>query len=152
MLPNLIVRIATRDDAGDIAQFNVLFAKETINKNLSLALTTEGVHQVFSKFNNGFYLIAELEGKIVGLTMITREWSDWNNGAFYCIQSIFVTDKEHEKEIHDALFEKAKNLAQEHYDVCGVRLFVHKDDKETQKMYEDLGLQKTEYRLFEETF
>ena len=111
MLPNLIVRIATRDDSGDIAQFNVLFAKETINKNLSLALTTEGVHQVFSKFNNGFYLIAELEGKIVGLTMITREWSDWNNGAFYCIQSIFVTDKEHEKEIHDALFEKAKNLA-----------------------------------------
>lgn len=152
MLPNLIVRIATRDDAGDIAQFNVLCAKETVNKNLSLALTTEGVHQVFAKFNNGFYLIAELEGKIVGLTMITREWSDWNNGAFYCIQSIFVTDKSHEKEIHDALFEKAINLAKEHYDVCGVRLFVHKDDKETQKTYEDLGLQKTEYRLFEETF
>jgi len=152
MLPNLIVRIATRDDSGDIAKFNVLFAKETVNKNLSLALTTEGVHQVFAKFNNGFYLIAELEGQIVGLTMITREWSDWNNGAFYCIQSIFVTDKAHEKEIHDALFEKAKNLAKEHYDVCGVRLFVHKDDKETQKMYEDLGLQKTKYRLFEETF
>lgn len=43
MLSNLIVRIATRDDAGEIAKFNVLFAKETINKNLSLALTTEGV-------------------------------------------------------------------------------------------------------------
>ena len=54
MLSNLIVRIATRDDAGEIAKFNVLFAKETVNKNLSLALTTEGVHQVFAKFNNGF--------------------------------------------------------------------------------------------------
>lgn len=152
MLSNLIVRIATRDDAGEIAKFNVLFAKETVNKNLSLALTTEGVHQVFAKFNNGFYIIAELEGVIVGLTMITREWSDWNNGAYYCIQSIFVVHKENEKEIHDAIFNKAKDLAKEHYDVCGLRLFIHKDDKETQKSYEALGLQKTKYRLFEETF
>jgi len=152
MLKNLIVRIATRDDASEIANFNVLFAKETVDKNLSLALTTEGVHQVFAKFNNGFYLIAQLEETIVGMTMVTREWSDWNNGAFYCIQSIFVTDKDHEKEIHNALFEKAKNLAKEHYDVCGVRLFVHKDDKETQKAYEELGLHKTKYRLFEEMF
>lgn len=152
MLKNLIIRIATRDDAKEIANFNVLFAKETINKNLSLALTTEGVHQVFSKFNNGFYLIAELDKKILGLTMITREWSDWNNGAFYCIQSIFVTPHEHENEIHDAILEKAKALAKEHYDVCGIRLFIHKDDKDTQKIYENLGLQKTKYRLFEETF
>ena len=152
MLSNLIVRIATRDDAGEIAKFNVLFAKETVNKNLSLAMTTEGVHQVFSKFNNGFYIIAELDGLIVGLTMVTREWSDWNNGAFYCIQSIFVIHTEYEKEIHDAIFHKAKSLAKEHYDVCGVRLFVHKDDKETQKIYETLGLQKTPYIIFEEMF
>ena len=152
MLSNLTVRIATRDDAGEVAKFNVLFAKETVQKNISLALTTEGVHQVFAKFNNGFYIIAELDGAIVGMTMITREWSDWNNGAFYCIQSIFVLRMEHEKEIHDAIFNKAKSLAKEHYDVCGVRLYVHQDDVETQKSYEKLGLHKTVYSLFEETF
>ena len=152
MLENLIVRIATRDDAKEIAAFNVLFAKETVNKNVSLALTTEGVHQVFAKFHNGFYLMAEVNQTIVGLTMNTREWSDWNNGAYYCIQSIFVTDHEHEKEIHDALLDKAKSLAKEHYDVCGIRLYVHKDDKTTQKAYEELGLQKIKYRVFEETF
>lgn len=152
MLSNLIVRIATRDDAGEIAKFNVLFAKETINKNLSLALTTEGVHQVFAKFNNGFYLIAELNGAIVGMTMITREWSDWNNGAFYCIQSIFVLQTQHQKEIHDAIFTKAKSLAKEHYDVCGIRLFVHQEEKAVQEAYENLGLQKTMYSVFEETF
>lgn len=59
---------------------------------------------------------------------------------------------EYEKEIHDAIFNKAKSLAKEHYDVCGVRLFVHKDDKETQKIYETLGLQKTPYIIFEEMF
>ncbi len=152
MLKDLAVRIATRDDAKEIAKFNVVFAKETVDKNLSLALTTEGVHQVFAKFNNGFYIIAKLKNEVVGVAMITREWSDWCNGAFYCIQSIFVIHSEHEQAIHDALFDKAKTLAKEHYDVCGIRLFVHKDDKETQKSYEKLGLSKTKYRLFEETF
>ena len=152
MLENLIVRIATRDDAKEIAKFNVLFAKETVNKNVSLAMTTEGVHQVFAKFHNGFYLIATINNEIVGMTMITREWSDWNNGAFYCIQSIFVTDHAHEKEIHDAILDKAKTLAKDHYDVCGIRLYVHQDDTTTQKAYEVLGLEKTKYRIFEETF
>ncbi|MDD3343969.1 MAG: GNAT family N-acetyltransferase [Sulfurospirillaceae bacterium] len=152
MVPTLTVCIATRDDAKEIAKFNVIFAKETVDKNISLALTTEGVHQVFAKFNNGFYLIAKIENEVVGVAMITREWSDWSNGAFYNIQSIFVIHNDHEQAIHDALFEKAKSLAKEHYDVCGIRLFVHKDDKETQKAYEKLGLSKTKYRLFEETF
>ena len=152
MLPNLTVRIATRDDVGEIAKFNVLFAKETVQKKISLALTTEGVHQVFAKFNNGFYIIAQLDGAIVGMTMVTREWSDWNNGAFYCIQSIFVLTMEHQQEVHDAIFHKVKNLAKEHYDVCGIRLYVHQDDIKTQQSYEQLGLHKTVYSLFEETF
>ena len=148
----LNIRIATRDDAKNIAAFNVLFAQETINKQIPLALTTEGVHQVFAKFNNGFYLIAEMNNAIVGLTMITREWSDWSNGAFYCIQSIFVVDKNHEAEIHDAILAKAKHLAKEHYDVCGIRLYVHKDDIAIQEKYEKLGFEKTPYKLFEEKF
>lgn len=148
----LEVRIATRDDAKEIAKFNVIFAKETVDKNLSLALTTEGVHQVFAKFNNGFYVIAKREENVVGVAMVTREWSDWSNGAFYCIQSIFAMHDADEQIIHDALFDKVKKLAKEHYDVCGLRLFVHKDDTETQKAYEKLGLVKTKYQLFEETF
>lgn len=62
MLPNLIVRIATRDDAGDIAQFNVLFAKETINKNLSLALTT-GVRRSFQNLTMAFISLLNLKVK-----------------------------------------------------------------------------------------
>lgn len=81
MLENLIVRIATRDDAKEIAAFNVLFAKETVNKNVSLALTTEGVHQVFGKFHIGFYLMAVVSDTIVGFTIITGVWDDSNNVA-----------------------------------------------------------------------
>lgn len=152
MLENLHVRIATRDDAKKIAEFNVVFAKETENRNIQLQVTEQGVHQVFSRFNNGFYVVAEIDKQIIGASMVTREWSDWNNGAYYCIQNIFVSSKEKEQEIHDAILEKIKLLAKEHDEICGIRLYVLKDDEKTQKMYKKLGLEKTPYRLFEENF
>jgi ribosomal protein S18 acetylase RimI-like enzyme len=152
MSKNLHVRIATRDDAKKIAEFNVIFAKETENKNIQLQVTEKGVDKVFSKFNNGFYLVAEEDDKIVGLCMITREWSDWNDAAFYCIQNTFSSHREDEDEIHKALIEKAKQLAKDHDEICGIRMYVHKDDTQTQKQYESFGMQKTVYRLFEETF
>ena len=146
------VRIATRDDAEEIAKFNVIYAKKITHKNLNLQTTKEGVHQVFSRFNNGFYIVAEIDGKIVGQTMITREWSDWNNGAFYCIQGIYTNHIENEDLIHDAIYEKAKSLAKEHEEVSGLRLYVDKNDKKSQKIYEELGMSLTPYLLYEESF
>lgn len=152
MKKDLHVRIATRDDAKKIAEFNVIFAKETEDKNIQLQVTEKGVDKVFSRFNNGFYLVAEEDEKIVGLCMITREWSDWNNGAFYCIQNTFASHGEDEEKIHTALIKKAKQLAKNHDEICGIRMYVHKDDTQTQKRYESFGMKKTVYRLFEENF
>lgn len=151
-MQNIKVRIATRDDAQSIANFNVIFAKKITNKKLSLPTTVAGVHHVFQTFNNGFYLVAEENTKIVGATMITTEWSDWNNGLFYCIQSIYVDDNQDKDIIHDALFNKAKDLAKEHNEVCGLRVYVDELDEALKKQYENLGLKKTKYVLFEEEF
>lgn len=143
------IRIATRDDASSIADFNVFFAKTNENKQLSLPVTAQGVRRVFNTFYNGFYIVAEKEGKIIGVSMVTREWSDWNNGSFYCIQDIFVLDEDKDSQIHDALFKKVKSMATEHEEVCGVRLYVHKDDKAGQKHLESLDLEKREYRIYD---
>ncbi len=146
------VRIATRDDAQSIANFNVIFAKKIINKKLSLPTTVAGVHHVFQTFNNGFYLVAEENGKIVGATMVTHEWSDWNNGLFYCIQSIYVDENQDKDFIHDALFNKAKDLAKEHSEVFGIRVYVDESNDALKNRYKDLGLKKTKYIIFEEEF
>ena len=146
------IRIATRDDATSIAEFNVFFAKTNENKQLSLPITAQGVRRVFNTFYNGFYVVAEKERKIIGVSMVTREWSDWNNGSFYCIQDIFVLDEDTDNEIHDALFKKVKAMAKEHEEVCGVRLYVHKDDKAGQRHLESLNLEKREYRIYDYMF
>ena len=142
------IRIATRDDAKSIAEFNVFFANKNENKQLSLPVTAAGVRRVFSTFYNGMYIVAEKNDEIIGVAMMTREWSDWNNGSYYCIQDIFVLDDNNEILIHDALFEKVKSLANEHEEVCGVKLYVHKEDKEKQKHFENLGLKKEDYQVY----
>jgi len=146
------VRIATRDDASSIAEFNVFFAKANENRQLSLPVTAAGVRYVFDSFNNGLYVVAEREGEIVAVTMVTREWSDWNNGLFYCIQDIFVLAQDPGKEIHDALLNKVRALAKEHENVCGIRLYAHKDDSQSQEHYQKLNLKKTPYRIYDEVF
>lgn len=148
-MSNFSVRLATRDDASSIAEFNVFFAKANENKQLSLPITAAGVRRVFDTFNNGLYIVAERENSIIGVTLVTKEWSDWNNGFFYSIQDIFVLEDSNEIQIQDALFEKANSLAKEHENVCGIRLYVHKDDTFTKKHYEDKGLVKTKYRIYE---
>ena len=152
MSKNYKIRIATRDDAESIANFNVFFAKANENKQLSLPVTAKGVRRVFNTFYNGFYVVAEKDKKIIGVTMITREWSDWNNGSFYCIQDIFVLEDDPDNTIHDDLFKKVKSMAKEHEEVCGVRVYVHKDDKATQEHYKELKLEKTEYRVYDYMF
>jgi len=145
----LSIRIATRDDASSIAEFNVIFAKANENRQLSLPVTAAGVRRVFDTFNNGLYIVAERDKEIIGTTMVTREWSDWSNGFFYCIQDIFVKENDPEYKIHDALLDKVSLLAAEHEDVCGIRLYVHKDDTQTQEHYKYKGLKKTKYRIYE---
>lgn len=66
------IRIATRDDASSIAEFNVIFAKENENRQLSLPVTAAGVRRVFDTFNNGLYVVAEQNNSIIGTTMVTR--------------------------------------------------------------------------------
>ena len=47
----------------------------------------------FNKPSLGFYLIAEIGKVSAGQLMITYEWSDWRNGLFLWIQSVYVEPK-----------------------------------------------------------
>ena len=45
---------------------------------------------LFAQPQLGFYLVAELNGRVVGSLMVTYEWSDWRNKCFWWIQSVYV--------------------------------------------------------------
>jgi ribosomal protein S18 acetylase RimI-like enzyme len=151
MSDKIQVRKAVADDWEVIARFNRAMAMETEKKELPLPIITAGVQAVFRNPGYGFYAVAEIDKNIVGCLMVTPEWSDWRNGVFWWIQSVYVQPELRKQGVYRALYEFVKNAAQENPEVCGFRLYVEKENLRAQKTYRALGMEETAYRLYEET-
>ena len=89
-MPEINVRTTTAEDATIISQFNQQMAMETENKVLPPEIISRGVARLMDKPEYGFYLIAESDSRPVGTCMVTTEWSDWRDGLFWWIQSVYV--------------------------------------------------------------
>ena len=147
---NMKIRIASLKDASAIAEFNRAMALETENKILDSDVLLQGVTSVLKKQELGFYIVAELNDKVVGCLMITTEWSDWRNGVFWWIQSVYVHSNHRREGIYSKMYEYIKIIATENSKVCGLRLYVDQENEIAQKGYVSLGMKKTNYLLFEE--
>ena len=144
------IRKATKNDTAAIADFNISMALETEGKRLDPDAINRGVANMIANPNMGFYLVAEDNGTVVGSLMVTTEWSDWRNGLFWWIQSVFIVKAYRRRGIYRHLYETVKTLAAEADNVCGYRLYVEKDNRPAQLTYENLGMQATDYLMYEE--
>ena len=82
--------------------------------------------------------------------MLTNEWSDWRNGLFWWIQSVYVQPNHRRRAVYRTMYQHVKQLAAQDDSVCGFRLYVEHENAQAQETYAALGMQKTPYRLFEE--
>ncbi len=150
MTNNLVVRRATISDASAIAQFNTDMAMETENLRLAPEKISAGVQNMINHPERGFYLVIESDDQIVASLMVTTEWSDWRNGTFWWIQSVYVVPNWRRKGLYSALYNKVRELALEAENVCGFRLYVEQDNTSAQATYSSLGMHCTHYKMFEE--
>jgi ribosomal protein S18 acetylase RimI-like enzyme len=150
MPDDLTLRRATVDDAETLARFNEAMAEETEDKPLDPDTVRAGVRAVFEKPAQAFYLVAERGDTIVGALMITTEWSDWRNADFWWIQSVYVRPAARRTGVYTSLHRDVRRRAQEAAGVCGLRLYVERDNAAAQAAYEELGMAEPPYRMYEE--
>ena len=148
----IAVRRATIDDVPALVRFNVALARETEHRELSPPNVGAGVKALFNRPAYGFYLVAEVGTTTVGGLMITFEWSDWRNGVYWWVQSVYVEPAYRRRGVYRALYAKVRDLAAADRTVCGFRLYVEKNNAVAQTTYRRLGMAETPYRLFEEQF
>jgi GNAT superfamily N-acetyltransferase len=148
----ITIRQATIADAPVIVRFNSLLAAETENKTLDQALLQKGVETILSDPSKGLYFLAEDDGIVVGQTMITYEWSDWRNGTFWWIQSVYVVQEGRGRGVFKSLYEHIHALARSRTDVCGLRLYVEENNARARQTYERLGMKQSYYRMYEVDF
>lgn len=144
------IRIAKAADADSLIEFNQAMALETEGKRLDSKFLRAGVEAVFTDERKGFYVVAETNGEIVGGLMITYEWSDWRNGWFWWIQSVYILPNSRARGVYRKLYEFVKTEAVRRKDVCGFRLYVERENVSAQKVYEKLAMGESHYLMFEE--
>ena len=151
-VPNINVRRAVGSDLETIVGFNASMALETEGKTLDLKRLSLGVAAVLGDDRLGFYLIAEIGGEPAGQLMITTEWSDWRNAYFWWIQSVYVAPDSRRRGVYRTLDDHIRAKAQSRTDVCGLRLYVDRDNRAAQAVYAGLDMQHSNYDMYEIDF
>ena len=143
------IRKAIIEDLETIVKFNYNLAKQTEDKELDLEILTKGVRAMLRDTSKGQYYVYEIDGKVVGQIMNTYEWSDWRNGTFLWVQSVYVDEEYRRKGIFKELYNYIKKICDNDEDIVGIRLYVEKENLNAKATYKSLGMDECNYHMYE---
>ncbi len=155
------IRAAEPADVDLLAQWAQAMALETEHRQLDADTVRAGVAAGIADPAKARYFIAmhdavlaggETIGVAVGTLMITREWSDWRNGDWWWIQSVYVIAQHRRQGVFAAMHQHVQQLAQDTSGVIGLRLYVERDNDVAQRTYTALGMHDAGYLIQEQLF
>ncbi len=155
---NVAIRRATTADAEIISVFNSALARETEARMLDSSLLQAGVRSILNDPSKGWYAVAVdvsdmRPTTIIGQILITFEWSDWRNGQFWWLQSLYVHHLYRQQGVFRQLYEYVCMQAQASSEkVCGFRLYVERENHQAHQAYAHIGFQETTYQMHEIDF
>jgi ribosomal protein S18 acetylase RimI-like enzyme len=153
MVPSsLRVRPAYPREIPALVEFNLALAQETEGRELEAPRVRAGVEAVFADPGRGLYHVALRGDDVLGALLVTREWSDWRNRAFWWIQSVYVVPAARRQGVFRKLYEHVLERARNDPEVCGLRLYVDHENERAQAVYRQLGMHAARYRFFELDF
>lgn len=145
----MMIRKAKLKDLEKISEFNYNLAFETEDKKLDREILHKGVEALIKDESKGVYYLCEVNGEVVGQIMYTYEWSDWRNGLFIWVQSVYVDKEYRGKGIFKKLYNHIKEICDNDENICGIRLYVELENYTAQKTYGALGMEKCNYHMYE---
>ncbi|PWF63712.1 GNAT family N-acetyltransferase [Shewanella sp. BC20] len=146
----MLIRKAKVQDLTALVQFNQAMAQETEGLALDEMTLIKGVNTLLNHPEKGFYLVAEIDGEIVGSLMVTFEWSDWRAKDYYWIQSVYIRPQNRRQGIYGKLYAEVKQLAEANGGAASFRLYVEQENTTAQQTYQALGMKQSYYLMYEE--
>ncbi|MBY0277882.1 GNAT family N-acetyltransferase [Candidatus Binatia bacterium] len=143
-------REATPADRDFLVECARAMALETEHKELDLATVRAGVASLLADAARGRVFVAEADGAPAATLMLTYEWSDWRDGFFWWIQSVYVVPSHRRRGLYRLLHEHVRALAARTDGVYGLRLYVERDNVNAQATYRRMGMEETPYLIYEE--
>lgn len=147
----LTIRAAGLADLETIVDFNAGIALETEALQLDRERLKAGVAALLADSGKGQYFVAIHADDLVGQIMFTKEWSDWRNGDFWWIQSVYVAPDARGRGVFSRLYRHVEAAAHEQ-GARGLRLYVDNHNQQATRIYEKLGMKQSQYRMMEVDF
>jgi len=145
----MTIRRAGPGDLETIVAHNQAMARETEDLTLDEATVRSGTRRALEDPARALYLLAERDGEVLGQLMITPEWSDWRDGAFWWIQSVYIRSEARRQGVFRALYDRVCEEARQQEGVCGLRLYVDRENTAAKATYAALGMTPAHYDLYE---
>lgn len=145
-------RPAVLADLEVLVRFSAAMALETEGRVLDQERLRQGTRAVLESNDKGFYLVTERGSVVEGQLLVTYEWSDWRNGVFWWIQSVYVEPSARRQGVYRTLHDYVVQEARRRGDVCGVRLYVEQDNRGAQAAYARMDMNRTGYCIYERDF
>jgi ribosomal protein S18 acetylase RimI-like enzyme len=145
-------RPAVLADLEVLVRFSAAMALETEGRVLDQERLRKGTRAVLESNDRGFYLVIERGSVVQGQLLITYEWSDWRNGVFWWIQSVYVEPAARRQGLYRTLHDYVLQEARRRGNVCGVRLYVEQENRGAQAAYARMDMNRTGYCIYERDF
>ncbi len=141
------VRKANIYDLDKLVEFTISEANEAEGIFLSMKNVQGGIKAGLEDDSIARYWVLENEKEqLVGNVSVVKEWSDWNSGYYWWIQSMFITPEHRGKGLINMLLKEVKTAA-----ICenaiDLRLYVHKENKRAIRAYKKEGFRDSDYNI-----
>ena len=144
---NFLVRRAAYSDLEQLVSFAIDEASEAEKTARSPELIREGVRIGLEDDSVAMYWVLEKEdSEIIGNVSAVKEWSNWNAGYYWWIQSMFLRPEYRGIGLMDKLIEAVREAAKKE-DAVDIRLYVHNKNERAVKAYRKSGFLDSDYHI-----
>jgi len=141
------VRRATIEDLGTLVEFTSAEAKEAEGRSAHPDTLEHGVRAALEDESLAMYwLLEDAHGRAVGSVSAIREWSDWNAGFYWWIQSMYLVPAQRGKGCMQILLD-AVEAEMDARKGLELRLYVHRENVPAVKAYEKAAFERSPYEI-----
>ena len=129
------IRPACAEDLETLVAFTLAEAREAEGEDKSPQAVDVGVRTALLDASIARYWVAEdAAGAIVGSISVVREWSDWNGGFYWWIQSVYIQPGIRGQGLIAYLLDHVRAIAREG-GALDLRLYVHRKNRRARSAY-----------------
>lgn len=141
------VRNAAIDDLQTLVDFAVSEARDAEGVTKARECVLAGVQRGLEDTAIARYWVVQDErGRTVGNISVVREWSNWNAGFYWWIQSMFIVPEHRGKGLMSLLLEMVTEAARSE-GALDIRLCVHRDNVRAIRAYRKVGFSDSSYQV-----